>query len=51
MDVRKYVRGNATIVVYRPKLSEKELKKQEDNVKIALQQIGKEMKENEQWQQ
>lgn len=47
MDVREYTYGNTTIVIYRPKLSDKDLKKQEQNILITLQQIGKELKENE----
>ena len=47
MVVREYTYGNATIVIYRPELSDKELKKQEEKILISLQQIGKELKENE----
>lgn len=47
MIVKEYTYGNATIVVYRPELSEKERKKQEERILISLQQIGKELKENE----
>ena len=47
MVVKEYTYGNATITLYRPKLSDKDLKKQEQNILIALQQIGKELKENE----
>ena len=47
MIVRDYTYGNAIITVYRPELSEKELKKIEEHIIISLQQIGKEMKENQ----
>lgn len=47
MIIKEYTYGNATIVIYRPELSDKDLKKQEQNILIALQQIGKELKENE----
>ena len=47
MIVREYTYGNAMITVYRPELTDKDLKKQEQNILIALQQIGKELKENE----
>lgn len=47
MVVRDYKYGNAIITVYRPELTEKELKKAEDQILISLQQIGKELKENE----
>ena len=47
MIIKEYMYGNATIVIYRPELSDKDLKKQEQNILIALQQIGKELKENE----
>lgn len=47
MDIREYTYGNATIVVYRPELSDKERKKVEDTILISMQQIGKELKENE----
>lgn len=46
MIVREYTYGNAIITVYRPQLSEKELRKQEERILISLQQIGKELKEN-----
>lgn len=46
MVMREYTYGNATIVIYRPELSEKERKKQEECILISLQQIGKELKEN-----
>ena len=51
MVVKEYQYGNATIIVTRPELSDKELKKQEERILIALQQYGKEIKEQEQWQQ
>ena len=47
MIVRDYTYGNAIITVYRPELSEKELKKIEEQISISLQHIGKELKENE----
>lgn len=47
MIIKEYTYGNATIVVYRPELSDKDHKKQEQNILISLQQIGKELKENE----
>lgn len=47
MVVREYTYGNATVVVYRPELTEKELKKVEGQILISMQQIGKELKENE----
>lgn len=47
METREYTCGNAIVVVYRPELSEKEIEKQERQILIALQQIGKELKENE----
>ena len=47
MIVRDYTYGNAIITVYRPELSEKELKKIEELISISLQHIGKELKENE----
>ena len=47
MVVREYTYGNAIITVYRPELSERELKKIEEQILISLQHIGKELKENE----
>lgn len=47
MEVREYTYGNATIVIYRPELTGKELKKAEERILVSLQQIGKELKENE----
>lgn len=47
MDVREYTYGNAIITVYRPELTETDLKKVEAQILISLQQIGKELKENE----
>lgn len=47
MVVKEYTYGNAMIVVYRPELTEKELKKIEEHILISLQHIGKELKENE----
>lgn len=47
MIVREYIHGNAIITVYRPELTEKERKKIEGQILISLQQIGKEMKENQ----
>ena len=46
MTVREYTYGNAIIAVYRPELSDKERKKREEKILIALQQYGKEVKEN-----
>ena len=51
MIVNEYKHGNVTIVVYRPELDEQEFKKQQDRILVALQQFGKEVKENEKkWQ-
>jgi hypothetical protein len=47
MTVREYTYGNAIIAIYRPELSEKELKRREERLLIALEQYGKEVKENE----
>ena len=47
MTVREYTYGNASIVVYRPDLSKEELGRVERQILIGLQQIGKEMKENQ----
>ena len=47
MTVREYTYGNAIIVIYRPELSDKERKKREERLLIALEQYGKEVKENE----
>lgn len=47
MVTKEYIYGNATIVVYRPELSDKDCEKQKQNILISLQQIGKELKENE----
>ena len=47
MLVKEYTYGNATILVYRPNISDKELKRVEDKILIGLQQIGKELKEDE----
>ena len=47
MNVKEYEHGNAIIAIYRPELSEKERKKIEERILINLQQIGKELKENE----
>lgn len=45
--VREYTYGNALITVYRPDLTESELKKVEAQILVGLHQIGKELKENE----
>jgi hypothetical protein len=45
--MKEYTYGNATIVIHRPELNEKELKRIEAQILISLQQIGKELKENE----
>jgi hypothetical protein len=45
--MREYTYGNALIAIYRPELTEQELKKVEDRILIGMQQIGKELKENE----
>lgn len=45
MTSREYQYGNVTIVIHRPELSDKELRKQEETLLIALQQFGKAMKE------
>ena len=47
MTTREYQYGNATIKMYRPELTKQQQIKQERNILIAIQQIGKEMKENE----
>lgn len=47
MNTKEYTYGNATIVIYRPELSDKDYEKQKQNILISLQQIGKELKENE----
>jgi hypothetical protein len=47
MIVREYTYGNAVITVYRPELTEYKLKEVEKQIVISLQQIGKELKENE----
>ena len=47
MLVREYVYGNATVVLYRPELTETELKKIEPQILVGLQEIGKEMKESQ----
>ena len=46
MIIKEYQYGNVTITTYRPELSDEENKKQEEQLLIALQQFGKEMKEN-----
>lgn len=51
MTTREFEYGNAIIVVHRPDLSDKEQQKLENQILLAIQQIGKEMKENEVWQQ
>ena len=45
--VREYIYGNAIITVYRPELTEEELKRVEKQTLISLQQIGKELEENQ----
>ena len=45
--IREYAYGNAIITVYRPELTKEELKKVEKQVIVGLQQIGKELKENQ----
>lgn len=47
MIVKEYTYGNAIIKVYRPELTELEYEKVEKQILIGLQQIGKEMKENQ----
>lgn len=43
MEVKEYTYGQASIFVYRPKLSDKELDIRQNVIKTALQQIGKEI--------
>ena len=47
MYTREYTYGNSIVVVYRPELTELEYEKVEKQILIGLQQIGKEMKENQ----
>lgn len=47
MTTREYTYGNSIVVVYRPELTEREYEKVEKQILIGLQQIGKEMKENQ----
>ena len=47
MEIKEYTYGNALITIYRPELTENEYKKIEKQILIGLQQIGKELKENE----
>lgn len=49
MKVNEYAYGNAIIKVYRPDLSKEEIKKREQTILIALQQVGKAM-EDSKWQ-
>ena len=42
MQVNEYIHNGAIIVVYRPELKEEERKKQESNIKHALDCYGKE---------
>lgn len=46
MIIKEYQYGNVTITTYRPELSDEENKKREEQLLIALQQFGKETKEN-----
>lgn len=46
MITREYRYGNATVIVHRPVLTEKEYRMQEERVLVALQQYGKEIEEN-----
>ena len=46
MDVKEYQYGNAIIKIYRPELTKKERNEQEKKILIALQQVGKAMKES-----
>lgn len=43
MEVKEYTYGQASILVYRPKLSTAELERRQNVIKAALQQIGKEI--------
>lgn len=43
MTVHKYQLGNVEIRVYRPDMSEDELKRREKTIHTALQQIGRDM--------
>lgn len=45
--VKEYTYGNATIMIYRPELTDREYERVEKQILIGLQQIGKEMKENQ----
>ena len=45
--VREYIYGNAIITVYRPELTEEEHRKIEKQILVGLQQIGKELEENQ----
>lgn len=49
MEVHEYRHGNAIIKVYRPDISDKELKKREETILVVLQQVGKAM-EDSKWQ-
>lgn len=43
MEVKEYTYGQASIFVYRPKLSDKETELRNTIIRSALQQIGKEI--------
>ena len=43
MEVKEYTYGQASIFVYRPKLTNAELERRQNVIKSALQQIGKEI--------
>jgi hypothetical protein len=45
MKENTYTYGNATIVTYRPELTEQEQKKRERQIETALQILGKELVE------
>ena len=47
MSTREYAYGNSIVVVYRPELTDREYERVEKQILIGLQQIGKEMKENQ----